>query len=112
MSRNGTPYHRLLNSTQWRTLRARQLEISPFCLDCCKEGVLTEATEVHHVRPVETGRTPEAMAALAYDSGNLVSLCRRCHHERHRKLGSHADAKGRAEEKVCKEVKDFWERYS
>ena len=92
MSRNGTPYHRLLNTSRWRYLRGLQLDRHPSCADCAQRGVLATATDVHHVMPVETGATPERMAMLCYDEGNLVSLCHACHAERHRVLRSHSRA--------------------
>lgn len=92
MSRNGTPYHRLLNTSRWRRLRAAQLDRQPFCADCATRGRIMPATDVHHATPVETGGTPERMAMLCYDEGNLVSLCHACHAERHRAMKSHSGA--------------------
>lgn len=108
MSRNGTAYHRLLNTARWRALRRRVLDASPFCADCRVDGVLTEATEVHHTVPVDEGATPERMAALAYDPGNLVALCRECHRKRHKALLSHSPATRRR--RASEEAAAFWER--
>ncbi len=90
MSRNGSAYHRLLNTSRWRELRARQLSCHPLCEDCMKMGLIIPATEVHHVVPVESAGDRERMTRLAYDPGNLVSLCPTCHTERHRQLRSHS----------------------
>ncbi len=109
MSRNDTAYHRLLNTPRWRGLRAAQLGREPFCADCARHGVTEPATEVHHVVPVERERDPERMRRLAYDPMNLVSLCRRCHRERHRSMGSQT-----AEERLARaraEARAFWERF-
>lgn len=109
MSRNGSAYHRLLNSARWRALRSAQLGRNPFCADCAKTGVLEPATEVHHVIPIETERDAERMTRLAFDPGNLVSLCHDCHHERHRLLKSHS--RDERERRVKEEAEAFWKRF-
>ncbi|MDE7402024.1 MAG: HNH endonuclease [Muribaculaceae bacterium] len=112
MSQNGSTYHRLLNTTRWRRLRAHQLELSPFCDDCSKVGLLVPATEVHHIMPVEGAVTPEQMAARTYDQSNLVSLCPSCHTARHKQLGSHKRSKEKTAERVKAEVDAFLARFS
>lgn len=106
MSRNGSTYHRLLNTQRWRRLRAAQLDGCPLCADCRAEGVLTPATEVHHAVPVETARSSAEMARLAYEPLNLVSLCADCHHRRHREMRSHSaeENRRRAEQRA----RGFW----
>lgn len=108
MSKNGSSYHRLLTAPRWRTLRASVLSASPFCADCAREGVLTAATDVHHIVPINESDDPESMAALAYDRNNLVGLCRACHIQRHVKLKSHTGAKRAERER--KAGASFWER--
>lgn len=108
MSRNGSPYHRLLTSGKWRALRQAKLSSDPFCADCAKEGVLTAATDVHHVVPVDEGANPERMAALAYDAANLVSLCHACHVRRHTALRSHSPETRKV--RARKAAEDFWAR--
>ena len=58
----------------WQRLRrmARQRD-NYLCQECLKEKRITQAEEVHHVKPVD--ECPE----LAMDLSNLVSLCRACH---------------------------------
>mgnify|MGYP002508361551 CR=1 FL=1 len=51
----------MLNTTRWRKLRALHLARHPFCADCAAEGVVTPATEVHHIRPVSIERDPARM---------------------------------------------------
>lgn len=108
MARNNTPYHRLLATSRWRELRAWQLGRAPFCEDCLKSGIYTEAIDVHHVVPVNTEVSKELMEMLAYDRGNLVSLCRKCHIQRHKEMKSH-DREKKAE-RTRKEAEDFWRR--
>lgn len=112
MSRNGSTYHRLLNSAAWRRLRAAQLESAPFCADCHALGVLTPATEVHHAVAVEETASPEAMRLRAYDPANLVSLCASCHAERHRRMKSAGRRRQNAEARAEEETRAFWERFA
>lgn len=74
-----------------------------------RKGIYTSATEVHHIRPIPKRSTPEAMELAAFDKGNLASLCRACHTQRHIELKSHkrgADALQRAKQ----EAEEFWRR--
>lgn len=77
----------------WRTLSARILLQRPICQDPfgyhARQGEVVPATEVHHIKPVET--FPE----LLLDTSNLLSLCPLCHKAIHRKSESVATiAKG------------------
>lgn len=82
---------------------------NPFCEDCYKTGVLTEATEVHHIVPVESVRDPQSMTALAFDPHNIVSLCRECHIERHRQLKSHSMKERQRRMKA--DCEEFWKAF-
>lgn len=83
----GPEYHRLINCGRWRKLRRAKLTAQPLCERCEESGRHTLATEVHHIRPAQSGRTPREMERLMYDPQNLRSLCHRCHVETHRELG-------------------------
>lgn len=72
-------YIKLINTRRWQLLRKTTLDARPLCERCKKEGRLTEAEEVHHIKPIESTRFPERMRALAYDPTNLMSVCRDCH---------------------------------
>lgn len=106
MSKNGSAYHRLLNTARWRRLRAAQLDLCPLCADCRTEGVLTPVTEVHHVVPVETARSSAEMARLCYEPLNLVSLCAACHYRRHKELRSHSAEESRR--RAGQRARGFW----
>lgn len=85
--------HRFYHSGAWQKKRMEILKRDHFeCQDCrkrimtaSKEGrqllgweiYLNRATCVHHIKELED--YPE----LSLDSDNLVSLCDRCHNERH-----------------------------
>jgi 5-methylcytosine-specific restriction protein A len=58
----------------------------PLCEMCQQKGIVTLATEVHHIRPISTEYRPDDLRRLALDPYNLMSLCRKCHEEIHRQL--------------------------
>lgn len=66
--------------SKWRRLSERYRHDNPICEDCDKQDIVEPATEVHHIIPISD--EPERRL----DVNNLVSLCHRCHHERHREL--------------------------
>lgn len=71
------------NTTMWRRLRKARLIEHPLCEKCLEEGRVTPAETVHHVIPIsQAGSKLEAMD-IAFDSNNLMSLCRKCHEEIH-----------------------------
>lgn len=109
MSRNGTPYHRLLNSPRWKALRAFKLDCNPFCEDCARQGMIVPAEEVHHIRPVEYERNPDRMAQRAFDPGNLAALCRECHRDRHRQMRSHSPRENA--ERAKRDAEEFWKKF-
>ena len=59
---------------------AAKVEAGWTCSVC---GRTTARLAVHHVRPVETGRTAEEMEGLCYDTANLQVLCYECHSKVH-----------------------------
>lgn len=89
MSRNPI-YIRLINSARWKKLRNEKLKDSPVCEECAKNGISTLASEIHHVRPVESVAGVAAMERLMFDRMNLQSLCHACHAEIHKRAFSHS----------------------
>ena len=67
---------RLRGSMRWRKVRALKLKNDPLCEDCAEHGVVTPATQVHHMQGLATH--PE----LAFTMSNLRSLCTTCHARR------------------------------
>ncbi len=55
----------------WPKIRSHFLYAHPLCQVCLEEGRYTEATEVHHIRPLSDGGT--------HDPANLMALCKSCH---------------------------------
>ena len=62
---------RMYASSDWKRIRARFLAAHPLCERCRQEGLLTKATEVHHILPLRHGGT--------HDEKNLMALCKPCH---------------------------------
>ena len=63
-------------STRWEKLRKLKLNHSPLCELCQKQGLITPAVLVHHIKPIEDGGS-------MYDYDNLMSLCANCHNKIH-----------------------------
>ncbi len=80
-------YQRLIHTTKWLRLRREVLTAHPVCQRCEAEGVLTPATEVHHIRPVEEAFTKAERAQRMYDLHNVRALCHDCHVKTHTELG-------------------------
>ena len=55
---------------------------------CRLSGIITPGTEIHHIKPIDTGGTPEEMQHLAYNYSNLQTLCHACHVATHIELQS------------------------
>ncbi len=108
MSRNPI-YIRLINSARWRKLRYEKLKDNPVCEVCAKSDISTLASEVHHVRPVESVVGVLAMERLMFDRMNLQSLCHACHVDIHRHVLSHSKEAIQANNR--RETKRFAEKY-
>lgn len=76
-------YDNIYNTGRWRKLRAGHLLEHPLCEMCQREGKVTPATDVHHVREISHGDTLEDMLQLGFDPTNLMSLCEDCHNRLH-----------------------------
>lgn len=57
---------------KWLKLRAAVLRDEPFCRECMKRHVVTEATMVDHIQPIRLG-------GEKYEKENLAPLCDSCH---------------------------------
>lgn len=72
-------------------LRRAYIREHPLCEECLKRGIWDmEAAEVHHRVPISTGRTEAEMERLAFDPGNLESVCPECHRRLHEELDAAA----------------------
>ena len=83
-------YKNLMNSREWRALRTSWLSDHPLCARCAEQGYVRAAQCVHHLTPIESGRTDEDCRALAFSPTNLQSLCYQCHADIHAAERSHS----------------------
>ena len=64
------------------------MQSNPLCEICAVAGIITPGTEVHHITPVDTGANDTERTRLAYNAGNLQTLCHACHVQAHKDLQS------------------------
>jgi 5-methylcytosine-specific restriction enzyme A len=55
----------------WRAIRKSFLKRNPLCESCLDRQQVTQANEVHHIKPLREGGT--------HDDSNLMALCHSCH---------------------------------
>lgn len=55
----------------WKRIRDRYIKLHLLCEECEKQGILTPAQEVHHIKPLSKGGD--------HDIYNLMALCNSCH---------------------------------
>lgn len=60
-------------TAQWQKARLTYLRGHPLCAECEKEGRLTPATELDHIKPHKGNMD------LFWDFNNVQGLCRPCH---------------------------------
>lgn len=72
MSRND--WHYLYNRKTWKQLRLDHLSKEPLCVFCQRDGKLTPATVVDHIK------AHKGNLDLFFDANNLQSLCK-LHHD-------------------------------
>jgi 5-methylcytosine-specific restriction protein A len=102
-------YRRLIHKHRWVKLRRSKLTANPLCEDCFAQGIVTPATEVHHIKPVEDALTAADKEALMFDPHNLRSLCHACHLAAHVALGR--GGKVHARRRAAEKLKSFSEKF-
>jgi len=76
-------------ATRWKVKRVKILKRDEYmCRECKRYGKTTEATTVHHVKPIEERHD------LGYSSKNLISLCKPCHGKMHDRVTDKLTALG------------------
>lgn len=82
-------YIRIMNSKEWRSVRAKKLQMQPWCEECLKENPprVTPAQAVHHKIEIESQRTEADAWSVGLAICNLESVCFACHRKIHE--GSH-----------------------
>lgn len=80
---NNSEISAIYNSKQWKDLRNLYLLEHPLCEKCLSLGKVSVTEEIHHIRKISSGRNEAEMKEIAYDYGNLMALCKECHHKIH-----------------------------
>lgn len=73
---------KIYNSALWNKMRLAQLQSHPICQICKLEGKTTLGIDTHHLDSFINYDGMEMMNK-AYDSNNLISLCKECHNRIH-----------------------------
>lgn len=69
-------------STDWRRCRdAALLRDNYLCQDCLKDGKISTAYDVHHIKEINLFNVYNPDISL--NLNNLVCLCHECHNKRH-----------------------------
>ena len=78
--------HVTINRRRWEAVRRAAFERDSYrCLECGLPGAL----EAHHEPPLRDGGDP-------YDLAGVMTLCRQCHTDRHRRELTPAEAAWRS----------------
>ena len=77
---------KLYTSSNWQKLRNSYLIYHPLCEVCQTNGITKEAQEVHHIKPISTGKDELEMRELTFNPCNLMAVCSDCHHRLHTQL--------------------------
>ena len=90
-------YQKLLNDRRWWGEGGVKVQVwrraNGLCELCAKEGRITPGVDVHHIVPVETGRTVQEMERLAYNVSNCQLLCIDHHIKVHQSMRTHTKEK-------------------
>ena len=78
------------NSKRWRALRNYFIQKNPLCAQCKRDGIITGAQMVDHIKPI-------TMGGSSVDKKNLQSLCNTCH----------AKKSGRESAEKRRNIKDY-----
>lgn len=80
-------YRKMIHTGRWLRLRRNVLTAHPLCQRCRQQGLLTPATEVHHIKPVEEALSKKEKERRMYDEHNVQALCHACHVRVHTEMG-------------------------
>ena len=78
----------IYQSQKWKALRVAKLAEQPLCEVCLSKDKITPAIDVHHKDSFLNYEGLERLAK-AYDSDNLLSVCKSCHSYLHRHGTTH-----------------------
>lgn len=74
------------NSEAWKSFRKTYISLHPLCSICLSHNVITPTEELHHIRPFLTGETEEEQWELFLKESNIISTCKICHSNLHKKI--------------------------
>ena len=87
-------YQKLLNDKRWKLLRAEVFKrTNGLCEECLEQGIYTPGVDVHHIIPVESGKSMQEMERLTYTPANCRLLCIPCHIKTHQAMHTHTKEK-------------------
>lgn len=90
------------SSKKWIVTSRKYKDANPHCEPCLKEGRKIPAEITHHILPISQGGDP-------FNEDNLISVCKKCHHEIHTGIGIRIDIdfiKDLLEKEITEE--DIW----
>lgn len=100
-------YKKIIHSKRWATLSRAYKAAHPFCEECMKQGIWdSPSEEVHHIKPIGTGKSWDEMVALAFDENNLEALCHECHTAIHQRLNRQKYHAHKVDGEVSRWLKD------
>ena len=77
--RRKNPNKQIYNSKRWRDFRTVYIQANPFCEECLKKDIYTDATGkrgvVDHIDPINNG-------GAVFDKANVQTLCNSCHNKK------------------------------
>lgn len=73
---------KIYQSAEWKKLREAKLLQNPLCEICLSKGIVTPAIDIHHIDSF-TKYDGLKLLEVAYNYGNLLSVCKQCHQKLH-----------------------------
>lgn len=75
------------STTRWQRVRKAYFMEHPLCERCLAEGRTKETEEIHHVIPLKSCNGDlNYLLQLAFNTENLMSLCKKHHEETHAEM--------------------------
>lgn len=74
---------KIYTSAKWQKIRAAKLMNNPLCELCLAKGIIKPAIDIHHKDSFMNYQGAMRLFK-AYDSTNLLSLCKECHSALHK----------------------------
>ena len=72
-------------SSTWKNVQALVMRRDKaLCVECLKNGIVTPASLVHHIKPITRQNIDDPTITLNMD--NLEALCTKCHETIHKKV--------------------------